>query len=361
MEASWPALSLIGDEQNIVMAYKDRIVMVNPIDGTPVKLRDADGEVRLDENGNARVWEFMGGEGSGSSQFYTDPVQINPQTLLVAAYNRRLYEIDLATARSNVTDGIELPGQVVANPIVADDLLVIGINERNLIAYDADGPTERWRIATNQAVWSEPLVIDGVIYFTSLDHYLYAINAADGSERWRLDLGGAAPEAPVFFDNHLYIGSLARKIYQISLAGEIIAEHTTDDWIWGTPAVVDSVLYAGDMGGAVYALEITGDGFREVWRSQVSDRAIRTTPLVSGEYVVVGSRDHRVYWLNRESGTTFFPREVPGEVLSDLLLIEPSETVNIPEPYVIVATPDNAGALFAFTLQNGERVWPAEG
>jgi hypothetical protein len=83
--------------------------------------------------------------------------------------------------------------------------------------------------------------------------------------------------------------------------------------------------------------------------------------LVTGEYVIVGSRDQKIYWLDQEDGSTFFSREVAGEVLSDLLLIEPSETVDIPEPYVIVAIPANENALFAFTLQSGERVWPDAG
>ncbi len=356
-EASWPALSIVGDAQNIVLAYKDRIVMVNPDDGTPVKLRNADGEVRLDDDGNARIWEFRGGEGNNASQFYSNPLQIDGNTLLVAAYNQRLYEVDLPTARSNNADGIELPGQVIATPVIADDLLLVGISERNLIAYDASGQNERWRVATDQAVWSSPLVIDGVVYFTSLDHFLYAINADDGEELWRLDLGGAAPEAPVFYDNHLYLGTFDRRIFQISLDGEIVAEHETDDWVWGSPTIAEGVLYAADMGGTVYALEITGDGFEQVWRTQPSERAIRTTPLVADEYVVVGGRDQKVYWLDQEDGSTFFSRDVAGEVLSDLLLIEPSETVDIPEPYLIVATPTDGEALVAFTLQNGERTW----
>ena len=356
-EASWPALSLIGDSQNIIMAYKDRIVMVNPEDGTAVKLRNADGEVRLDDDGNARVWEFMAGEGNGASQFYTDPVQVDNNTLLVAAFNQRLYEVDLPTARSNNADGVELPGQVVANPVVVDDLLLIGVNERHLIAFDAESDSERWRIETNQAVWSEPLVIEDVIYFTSLDHFLYAINAADGTELWKLDLGGAAPESPVFIDDFLYVGTFARKIFKISLEGEIVSEYETDDWVWGSPTVVDGVLYAADMGGAVYALELSGDGFRQIWKTQASERGIRTTPLVADEYVIVGSRDQKVYWLDQEDGSTFFFRDVAGEVLSDLLLIEPSETVDIPEPYLVVATPSDAESMVAFTLQNGERTW----
>lgn len=356
-EATWPALSLIGDEQNIVVAYWDRVVMVNPVDGTQVKLRDADGEVRVDEQGNARLWQFKGLEGS-HQQFYASPVLINDNTLVITAYDHRLFEVGLATARADRdADGEELSGQVVANPVLSNNLLYFGYGERDLVALDPASRIEEWRVETNQGVWSQPLIVNDVLYFTSLDHYLYAVNPLTGEELWKLNLEGAAPESPIYHNGSLYVGSFARKIFKISPAGEILAEFNTQDWVWGAPAIVNDVLYAADMGGSVYALDIRGNDFRPIWQVKAAGGAIRTTPLVANDYVIVGSRDHKVYWLSRENGSTFFSREVGGEVLSDLLLIEPSERVNIPAPLVVVGTPTHQEVLIAFTLQNGERAW----
>jgi outer membrane protein assembly factor BamB len=356
-EASWPALSVIGDEQNIVVAYWDRVVMVNPEDGLGVKLRDADGEVRVDDQGNARLWEFKGQEGT-PNQFYASPIQLDDDTLLITAYNNRLFEVGLTTARADTdADGVELTGQVVSNPVLVNNLLYLGYGERDLVALNADDQTEAWRVRTNQGVWSKPLIVDDVLYFTSLDHNLYAVNPTTGVPLWKLDLQGAAPEAPIFYEGSLYVGSFARKLFKISTNGDILAEYTTRDWVWSAPTIVDGVLYAGDMGGAVYALDVSGEGFRELWQARVAGRAIRTTPLVAGDYVIVGSRDQKVYWLNRADGSTFFSRDVGGEVLSNMLLIEPSESVDIPEPLVIVGTPTHQEVLVAFTLQNGERAW----
>lgn len=356
-EATWPALSVIGEEQNIAVAYWDRVVMVNPEDGSQVRLRDADGEVRVDEQGNARVWQFMGYEGT-PNQFYASPVQLNDETLLITSYNNRLFEVGLATARADRdADGDELLGQVVSNPVLGDNLLYVGYGERDLVALNTANRAESWRAHTNQGVWSQPLIVDDVLYFTSLDHYLYAVNSATGAELWKLDLEGAAPEAPVYHNGRLYVGSFARKIFEISTDGEILSEFTTRNWVWSAPVIVDDVLYASDMGGSAYALDVSGDGFRPIWQAQVSGQAIRTTPLVAGDYVIVGSRDQKVYWLSRADGSTFFSREVGGEVLSNMLLIEPGENVNISAPLVVVGTPTHHEVLVAFTLQNGERAW----
>lgn len=356
-EASWPALRLLGDEQNILLAYNDRVVMVNPEDGVPVRLRNADGEIRLDEAGNARLWEFRGPEGT-LTQFYSAPVPVSDDALLIASHTERLFQVDIATARADRdADGTEISGQVVADPVVGEELVYVGLSERDLVALSRADQTERWRFETNHGVWSEPLLVDDALYFTSLDHQLYALDAATGDELWRVDLQGAAPEEPVYYEGRLYVGSFARKVFEISLDGEILSEFSTRDWVWETPVVVDDVLYAGDLSGMVYALDISGDGLNPLWQAQVSGRAIGTTPVVSGDYVIVGSRENKVYWLSREDGSTFFSRDVGGEVLSDLLIVEPNDEVDIPEPLLIVSTPTLQEVLVAFTLQNGERVW----
>lgn len=369
LEASWPALSLIAETGDIVLTYNDRIVLIDPLVGDPVRLRNLDGEVRLDENGNPRMWEFTGTEGQ-ARQFYSPPLQLNPETLLIATYaDRHIYEVDLPTARINSATQVDLPGQVIAGLTMQDDQIYVGISERNLLSLDSDDLTTNWTFPTEQGVWSEPLVIDGVLYFASLDHFVYALDANTGEEIWRLDLQGAAPGTPFYHDGHLYVGSFARKIYDISLEGEILAEYATQDWVWGAPTVVDGVLYAADLSGMVYALNVAEGGFTESWSAKITDSAIRATPVVYDDYVIVGARDRKLYWLNRDAGTlvedeptvanvqNFRIREMAGEILSDMLVIEPSETLDIPEPYVVVSSVANEELVSAFAISSGERMW----
>lgn len=357
LEARWPALSTVGDEQYILMAYHDRLVMVDPTDGTLVRLRNADGEIRLDDEGNPRLWEITGIEGQQPNQFYSSPVLRDANTLLVATFHNQLFEIDLPTARVNNPGGNAIPGAVLADPILADDLLYMGLSEHDLVALDRDSLAEVWRVPSGRGVWSRPLIVDDRMYFTSLDHFLYAVDAVTGEELWRLDLGGAVVSTPVHNDGHLYVGGFARKVFDISVDGEILAEYDTLDWVWASPTVVDDILYAADLSGTVYALDVSDGGFVERWQVKAADRAISGQPLVAGEYVIVGSRDQRVYWLSQRNGEIFFSRELAGEVFSDMLLVEPGASVDIAEPYVIVSTVANQELLVAFTLENGERMW----
>lgn len=358
LEAKWPSVSLVGPEKNIMVAYHDRLVLVDRRDGTPVKLRNADGEVRLDEQGNPRIWEFVATDGGQPSQFYSAPVLTTNNQLLVVTNHKKLFRIDLPTARPASTAGTDLPGAVLADPVLADSRLLVGLAESDLVALEGQNfATEVWRIETQRGVWSDPLLLDGVLYFGTLDHHLIAVDASTGAELWRLNLEGAVLGQPAYRDGHLYVGSLARKLFDISLDGRILAEYKTEDWVWASPALVDGVLYAADLSGTVYALGLDAGGFRELWRARPTRHSIAGRPVVWNEYVIVGSRDRNVYWLDRSSGATFFFRTVADEVLSDLVLIEPDEVVDIPEAYVIVSTVAHGELLVAFTAQNGERVW----
>ncbi len=357
MESKWPSVSVIGPEKNLMLAYHERLVLVDVRDGTLVKLRNADGEVRLDNEGNPRIWEFAAPDGQPTS-FYSAPVLTSSNQLLVATYHNKLFEIDLPTARPTSTEGINLPGAVLSDPVLYGSRLLVGLAESDLVALENGSYTsEAWRVDTQRGVWSHPLLVDDVLYFGALDHRLRAVNAETGAELWQLDLGGAVMGQPVYHDGHLYVGSLARKVFDISAEGELLAEYETADWVWASPTLVDGVLYAADLSGAVYALAVGADGFRELWHSKPAADSIAGRPVVWNEYVIVGSRDRSVYWLNRADGSTFFSRPVADEVLSDPVLVEPDESVDIPEAYVIFSTITNSELLVAFTAQNGERRW----
>ena len=242
-EASWPSITLLDNKDEILMAYDDRVVLVNAKDGKPLELRNADGEIRVDENGKPLVWQF-GGPKSSPNQFYAAPVLLSDTTLLIPSYDDHIYEVDIASARSRTPDGTPLDGRVLSSPTLSDNTLYMGI-ERDMVALDSANFDVRWKLPTGQGVWSKPLVVGEALYFTSLDHKLYAVNAATGDVNWSLDLEGAAPESPILHDNRLYVGSFARKIFEISLQGDILSEYDTKDWVWGAPTIVDGVPVCG--------------------------------------------------------------------------------------------------------------------
>ena len=357
-EVSWGHLSLVGEPQNLLFAFSDRIVLIDPADGSPVELRDANGNVRVDDQGNPRLWEVRGA-GNTPTQFYTSPVVIDDGRLLATAYTGRIYEVELDAARIVNPEGHPTEGHVVADTLATPEFLYVPLSDGGVEALSRPNLVHAWTFdAPEHGTWAQPLLVDDALYVTSLDHKLYALDPESGEELWQVDLRGAVASTPVYSDGYLYVGSFARTLFKISTNGEIVAEFTTHDWVWGSPVLSDGVLYAADLGGFVYALEDNGGSFDAVWEArQVATRAIRATPVVTGDRIIVASRDHNTYWLNRDSGEEVFRREMVGEVLSDLLLLEPSGTLGISEPMVIVSTMAHEELLAAFTVNDGIRQW----
>ncbi len=356
-EPNWSDISLM--DGNILLTFSTVMLQLDPVDGSQVNLYDANGNVRTDPSTNtARRWEIAASGGSSPTRFYTTPLNVADNLLLAASYDRKLIEIEQDTARVIDINGTAIPGHMVADLLRDGDVLYVPLAEKDLLALTVDGYSQLWRFSTTRGVWATPLLLDGVLYVTSMDHFMYAVNAETGEELWRIDLQGAIASTPLLYNGSLFVGNFARKLFEISLDGVIIAEYDTADWVWGTPVIADDVLYAADLVGNVYALDISGEGFSELWRRQIASRAIRPSPIVYEDRLVVASRDHYVYWLDRETGEVIVRHDVRGEVLAEMLLIEPSETLIIGEPLLLVSTMSRENLLFAFQADgNSEPRW----
>jgi outer membrane protein assembly factor BamB len=372
---SWPAVSLIQTSCNdqtstsILVAYNEFIVQVNPADGKGTVLLDPqDCQPRSDENGNPLVWQYK--VDGAARQFFSLPVQYQvdgKDQFLAISWDQHIYEINASAPRSTGAEGTTIAGRTghtVADLVMDDQRIYIGLNSKDVVALDRDTFDVVWAFTTEHGVWSKPLLDNGTLYISSLDHFLYAVDAASGDLQWKLDLNGAVTATPVLHNGRLYISSFARKVFEVSLAGEITKDYATDDWVWGSPSIVGDILYIGDLGGSVYALDTT-NGLSEVWkRSKLAAGAIRATPLVYEDRVLVAARDQKVYWLNRDDGSSIIDsegaplvRELPAQILSDLLLIRPEDQVDIAEPYVVVTTLSTGQLMAAYTLDNGENKW----
>lgn len=352
----WASVSTVANGSQILLAFADRLTLVNAEDGKPVPLVDADGDIRLDEQGNPRVWEVRG-TGNAQTRFYASPVFVDEDTLLAPSYDMQLVEVDFPVARID-GETATFDQFLVASPVIDGDLVYIGLADHDLVALDVDELTEVWRVPTGHGVWAEPLVVEDMLYFTSMDHFLYAVDKASGELLWKTDLQGSATSKPVYQDGHLYVGSFAHKVFDIDAeTGDILGEFSTSEWVWNAPTLVDNTLYVADLGGMVYAVNVADSEMSEVWQTEVSQLALPPSPLVTEDFVIVGSRDRNVYWLDREDGSVVETRQVAGEVLSNLVLIEPSDDVQIDQPLVVVNTSAPEELLVAFTLDDAQRVW----
>lgn len=203
-----------------------------------------------------------------------------------------------------------------------------------------DDATERvlWQYEANNSIgWSSPTVIDGTVFIGGTDGTLYALGADDGTETWSFQTGGPILSSPTVVGRVVFVGNRDGRVYGVTtdtadeqwefttwlvlasptvvgrsvLVGNATELHAVsrtggvESWLgdvfllWSTPVAVENTIYAGDVDGAVHALD--GESGELEWSFSAS-RGIQSAPTVANGSVFVGSRDGRVYALSAETG-----------------------------------------------------------
>lgn len=363
---SWAGVTIDDEQRTVYVAYDDEVMALDTSDG-------------------AIIWKYPPDK---DTKFYADPT-IDDGSLYVGDWEGRLHSIDLETGSANWIYEPEKDNLIGPLSLTPDDRIIsgvafdsnmvyFGLASHDVVAVSRETAEERWRFGTDHGVWSTPLLVpandddpDSVatLYVVSLDHNLYALDPATGDERWRKDLGGAAP-GDMLYDpllNRVYVGTLLSELIAIDLAErEIVLRYETEGWLWGRPALeVDEesgveTLYFGDLDGFLYAVRITEDGFEEIWKRQVAEDAIRSTPLITDELILAGSQDKHLYAVSKANGSEVWNDDLDGEVLSELVLVpealleEESETR---QDLVIFSTEESDERVVAYVIESGERDW----
>ena len=358
MGVSWPSVGLVevNGEQNIALAYNNDVAILNPANGAPLRLvNPLNGAALLDNENNPRSWILRGSD-FGGAQFYSLPIVVDAETMLVAANSGSLWKVDSVLV--DVPRTTPLDDKVVANALVVEDIIYVpyqngGLSARSMLDY-----REIWRFHTEEGIWAKPLLAGDMIIASSVDHHLYALDRGSGQLIWSLDLGGSVASTPLLANDRLYVGSFNKSFFEISLDGEILSSYATQNWVWGTPAMDDNgIIYLADLSGYVHALD-SENYLQAIWSNQIAERGIRAGPIVYRDRVIVASRDGRVYWLDRRDGVLINSREIDNlpELLGDMLLLEPSDSLKIDVPLLLVSSVDEGRLLIAFEV-DGRQTW----
>ncbi|NLX09400.1 MAG: PQQ-binding-like beta-propeller repeat protein [Chloroflexi bacterium] len=360
--ASWSGLA--SDDANLIyVAHGDRVVAVNPLSG-------------------ATRWEYPN-EDDRDAQFYAVPL-VADGTLFIGDYKGRMHAVNAETGapqwlyepeKDTLIGPISLTSddRVISGAAVSDDKVFFGLGSRNVVAVSRESAAEIWTFETEHGVWAQPLYVpadqaidqQATLYIVSLDHRLYAIDPESGDQLWRMNLGGAAPGAPVYDQERgrLYIGTFVSEMLAIDLAQrQIVDRYATENWVWGSPVLEnvddgDDMLYFGDLEGYLYALRLTDNGFESEWKQAVANDAIRATPLLTNGLVIVGSKDHHVYAVSKESGATEWEQQTEGEVLTELVFVPREEDDDEASGLAVVGTSEGDERVIALNVESGDVSW----
>ncbi|HVU24983.1 MAG TPA: S8 family serine peptidase [Opitutus sp.] len=130
---------------------------------------------------------------------------------------------------------------------------------------------KRWAFdpGTNLSSSSSPaLSADGsTAYYAGYDGMLYAIDTATGEKRWSYTLGGEvrASSPAVDANGVIYIGCYDGRLYAINADGTLNRHWDTGDSIRSSPVIFGHMLYVGSNDAKLYAIDIGAETAGGPW------------------------------------------------------------------------------------------------
>lgn len=187
-------------------------------------------------------------------------------------------------------------GWATGRVVVADGTVYVP-TQTHLYALDAQTGEERWSVgpsaADNAPLYTSPAVNEGTVYVGTDSDGLLALAAEDGSEKWRYETGDdrtGVDVAPIADDvddaswRNLLVASQDGVVHSLNLETRE-AEWTFE--VYGRVshlATYGTIVYAGTVGGEVYAL-YDGEG---MWRRKLPGK-ITALALSDGSHEVIAS------------------------------------------------------------------------
>ncbi len=284
--------------------------------------------------------------------------------------------------------------EVKSSAVISGGLVFIGSSDTNIYALDLRRGDKRWSYATEDVIEGTPCVVEGTVFVGSSDGFLYALEAETGRLKWKYETDGEILGAPNWTRSPdgqktwILVGSYDNRVHGVDAeSGEAVWTYETDNYVNGSPAVADGMCVFGGCDAIIHAVSVaagskdTGidsgsyiagsaafvdgqvyvgnyddvfvradiDQNRIVWEYTESEAAIFSSPAVTEDMVIFGSRDNLVRSLRREDGTLVWTFKTLGEVDSSPAICGDK---------VVVGSED--GRLYMLSLADGKQLWSYE-
>jgi outer membrane protein assembly factor BamB len=204
---------------------------------------------------------------------------------------------------------LELPGRVLTNLLLIDDEIIFTTEIGAVYRYNILGD-KIWETHTRVPTRCNPAVANDLIVFGNDDGEIIALDASNGDSVYVKKIGNSFRGGLTIVDSIIYTGNENGSLYAINLAdGEVIWEFGTGARILMTPAVDSENVYVGNLNASFYSInKKTGD---KNWRTDFNG-VLNTTPLVTHNKIILPDVLFAVHLLNRSDGEIIKSIELEG-------------------------------------------------
>ncbi|MDD8017791.1 MAG: PQQ-binding-like beta-propeller repeat protein [Bacteroidota bacterium] len=202
-------------------------------------------------------------------------------------------------------------GGVVASPVVADNHLIVGGLNGELVSYDQFGK-EEWSVDTKAPIRSSPCAWKDTVFCASTNGIVYAINIEKGEVKWKFSTGTSIYAGLTVANGTVIIASRDSSVYLVEASsGKLMKRIQLRNKIMATPSVSDSTFYVSSLDGLVTAFRLH-DG-EKIWQFAAKS-VINTTPFVTPKAIFIASLDKFLYALSPNDGSIMWKTEIPARI-----------------------------------------------
>lgn len=234
----------------------------------------------------------------------------------------------------NAADGskrwtFESGAEITSGANFADDAVLFASHDETLYCLSPEGKA-RWKFKTEGPVYGSLAVAEGRTFVAGCDSQLHVLDVAKGTQVTGVDLGGQSGATTAVVGDRLYVGTMTNDFQAIDWKkGEVawtFRAQSRAQPFYASAAVTDKLVLVGSRDRRVWALNrATG---KEAWSFATGDR-VDASPVVVGDRVCAPSLDGKLYILDVATG-----REVQKITLDGPIAASPA----VAEGRLIVAT-----------------------
>lgn len=283
---------------------------------------------------------------------------------------------------------------IKSSPVVANGKVYVGSDDGSVYALDLTSGKKIWAYTTEHAFEASPLVLNQTVYIGALNGELFALEAEKGTLKWSYKteskIIGSANWIKLKDKTALIVGSYDFKIHCVDVeTGKLIWSYQTDNFINGCPAtdgqriifggcdanmhvvaaqtgklitqidigsyiagsgaIRDDHAFIGHYGNQFVSVDLNLQKIRWEFGDAENGAPFFSSPAVTENRVVVGSRDEFVYCIDKATGKEIWKFQTLDEVDSSPVICDNK---------VVVGSAD--GRVYMLNLENGEQIWSYE-
>ena len=294
------------------------------------------------------LWSF-----DTESYIISSPV-IGIESVYIGSTDGKVYSLDLLKGQEIWT--FDTGDDIEASPLLLDEAVYIGNLSGEFFCLDALSGQERWRYKCDSSIYGSAnwarIAKDQQtrILVGSYDNRMYCFDSVSGELIWVYETENFINGAPSTDGTHIIFGGCDEILHIVSVSdGSKIGEVWAGSYIPGSPALLDNRAYLGHYDNQVVAIDLIEKKILWIYEDETHPGPFFSSPAVTEDRVVIGSRDGYLHCMGRERGEKLWEFQTFDE-------IDGSPVVS--NDKVIFGSID--GRLYIVDLERGEKIWSYE-